>query len=106
MSSRQRTSPPPDAVAGSSRRRVNASAPMKGVFSGRSLRVGRGLAAGSLVARGRGVPELGGLDLGRGRSRDLRGERRVVNDGQVLRGGLRSDVPVVLALVVGVEHVG
>src|SRR5689334_10455997 len=57
---RTRTSPPPGSVTGSSGSCgwVNASR------SRTSLRVGRGLSTGGLLACGRGVAQLGGLDLG------------------------------------------
>src|SRR5918998_650982 len=65
---RRRTSPPPGSVAGSS--------VVRGVVSDRSLRVGSGLAPGSLEAGGGGV------------------------------GRLRGDVGVVLTLAIGVVEIG
>src|SRR5918998_2200530 len=96
--SRRRTSPPPGSVAGSS--------VVRGVVSDRSLRVGSGLAPGSLEAGGGGVAQLGGLDLGGGRGGHVRGQRRVVDDGGVLCGRLRGDVGVVLTLAIGVVEIG
>ena len=50
----------------------------------RSRGVDLGLAAGGLRARGGGVAELGGLDLGGGRGGHVRAQGRVVDDGEVL----------------------
>src|SRR4029453_14636640 len=69
------------------------------------LGVGLGVAAGGVHARRRGVRGLRGVDLCGGRVGELRRERRVVDDRGVLRGGLRVDVAVVLALAVGQEDV-
>src|SRR4051812_21667732 len=91
-----RTSPLPGSGTGSSG--------WCGVLSG-SLRVGRGLATRRVRAGGRGVAELGGLDLRGGRGGDLRGDVVAVDHGEVLRLGLRRHVAVVLPLAIGVEDV-
>src|SRR3954469_10278679 len=104
MSSRTRTSPPPEPVAGSSTCRCSTERTVR--RRSRSLGVDLGLAAGGGGPRGGRVAQLGGLDLGGSRSGHVGREGRVVDHGQVLRGRLRGDVAVVLALTVGVEDVG
>src|SRR4051795_8527143 len=97
-SSRTRTSPPPESGTGSSG--------CCGKLSERSLGVGRGLATGRMrPGRGR-VAELGGLHLGGGRGGHLGRDVVAVDEGEVLRLGLRPDVAVVLPLAVGVVDVG